>query len=172
MKGRLTNLCLMAMMGTVLVVSKEVLAFLPNVELVSLLTILFTLVFGKRVVGALGVFLLLEGLLYGGFGTWWVMYLYVWPLLALLTWLFRWMGHCWQWAILSGLFGLAFGTLCSLTYLPVGGVSMMLAWIVSGLPFDFVHGGGNFLLALLLYHPLRKVLDQLAKWLPRNGCTL
>ena len=93
MKGRLTNLCLMAMMGTVLVVSKEVLAFLPNVELVSLLTILFTLVFGKRVVGALGVFLLLEGLLYGGFGTWWVMYLYVWPLLALLTWLFRWMGH-------------------------------------------------------------------------------
>ena len=35
MKRRLTDLCLMAMMGTVMVVSKEALAFLPNVELVS-----------------------------------------------------------------------------------------------------------------------------------------
>lgn len=51
MKRRLTDLCLMAMMGTVMVVSKEALAFLPNVELVSLLTILFTLVFRRRVIG-------------------------------------------------------------------------------------------------------------------------
>ena len=34
MKSRLISLCLMAMMGTLLVVSKEALAFLPNVELV------------------------------------------------------------------------------------------------------------------------------------------
>ncbi len=56
MKSRLVDLCLMAMMGTVMVVSKETLAALPNVELVSLLTILFTLVFRRRVLGALAVF--------------------------------------------------------------------------------------------------------------------
>ena len=167
MKSRLISLCLMAMMGTLLVVSKEALAFLPNVELVSLLTILFTLVFGKRTVGALAVFLLLEGVLYG-FGTWWVMYLYIWPLLALLTWLFRWMKHAWQWAVFSGLYGLAFGTLCSLFYLPVGGLKMVIAWIISGLTFDLVHAGGHCLRALLLYHPLRKALDQLEKRLPKN----
>lgn len=166
MKSRITGLCAMAMMGTVMVASKEALAYLPNVELVSLLTILFTLVFRRWVVGALGVFLLLECLLYGGFSLWTVMYLYVWPLLALLTWLFRWMKRAWQWALLSGLFGLAFGTLCSLVYLPVGGIPMMAAWIVSGLSFDAVHGVGNFLLALLLYHPLRKALEQLEKHLP------
>ena len=66
MKRRLTDLCLMAMMGTVMVVSKEALAFLPNVELVSLLTILFTLVFRRRVIGALAVFLLLDLLAVGG----------------------------------------------------------------------------------------------------------
>lgn len=168
MKRRLTDLCLMAMMGTVMVVSKEALAFLPNVELVSLLTILFTLVFRRRVIGALAVFLLLEGVLYG-FGTWWVMYLYIWPLLAGITWPFRWMKRAWQWAILSGLFGLAFGTLCSLTYFPVGGVQMVIAWIISGLSFDVVHAGGNFLLALLLYHPLRKALDQLERRLPQRA---
>ena len=167
MKTRLIDLCLMAMMGTVMVVSKEALAFLPNVELVSLWTILFTLVFRRRVVGALGVFLLLEGVLYG-FGLWWLMYLYIWPLLAGLTWLFRWMKWPWQWAILSGLYGLAFGTLCSLVYLPIGGLSMEIAWIISGLPFDFGHAVGNFFLALILYYPLRKALDRLEKLLPKS----
>ena len=66
MKVKLLDICLMAMMGVVLVVSKEVLAFLPNVELITLLIILFTLVFRRRVIGALGVFLLLEGLLARG----------------------------------------------------------------------------------------------------------
>lgn len=170
MKTRLTSLCLMAMMGTVMVVSKEALAFLPNVELVSLLTILFTLVFRRQVIGGLGVFLLLEGVLYG-FGLWWLMYLYVWPLLAVLVWLFRWMKRSWQWAVFSGLFGLAFGSLCSLVYLPMGGVSMVIAWIISGFTFDLVHAGGNFMLALLLYHPLRTALDKLDRWLPQGERT-
>ena len=61
MKSRLVDLCLMAMMGTVLVVSKETLAALPNVELVSLLTILFTLVFRRRVLGPWRCFLCWKG---------------------------------------------------------------------------------------------------------------
>lgn len=89
------------------------------------------------------------------------MYLYIWPLLAALTWVFRRMDKAWQWAVFAGLYGLCFGTLCSLTYLPVGGVRMMFAWIISGLPFDFMHAGGNFLLMLLLYRPLKGALDRL-----------
>lgn len=150
----------MPMMGVLLVVSKEVMAFLPNFEPVSLLIILFTLTCGPLVWGAVGVFLMLEGLLYG-FGTWWVMYLYIWPLLALLTWLFHWMNRAWQWALFSGMFGLAFGTLCSFAYLPVGGIPMMFTWAVSGLPFDGIHAVGNFLLMLILYHPLRAVLERI-----------
>ncbi len=159
---RLWPLCLTAMMGVVLAASKEALAFLPNFELVSLCVILFTLVFRRWVAGALAVFLLLEGLLYG-FGLWWLMYLYVWPLLALLAWLFRWMDTSWQWAALSGLFGLLFGSLCALVYLPMGGPKMALAWALAGLPFDAVHAGGNFLLALTLYRPLRRALDRLER---------
>ena len=153
-------LCLMAIMGVVLAASKEALAFLPNFELVTLLLIMFTLCFGRYVIGALGVFLLLEGLLYG-FGLWWAMYLYVWPLLAGLAWLFRWMDKAWQWALLAGGYGLCFGSLCALAYLPLGGASMALAWAIAGLPFDFIHAGANFLLALVLYRPLRTALDRL-----------
>ncbi len=164
MKRRLVDLCLMAMMGVVLVASKEAMAFLPNVELVSLLVILFTLVFRRRVVGALAVFLLLEGLLYG-FGIWWAMYLYLWPLLALLVWLFRRMERTWQWAVFSGLFGLAFGALCSLIYLPFWTPAHVISWIISGFPFDCYHCAGNFLLALFLYRPLRLALDRLDRTL-------
>lgn len=160
MDKRLVRLCLGAMMGVLLTVSKEVMAFLPNFEPVTLLTVLFTLCFGPLALGAVAVFLLLEGLLYG-FGSWWVMYLYIWPLLWCLTWLFRRMDRAWQWAVFAGFYGLCFGTLCSFTYLPVGGVRMMLAWIWSGLPFDLMHAGGNFLLMLVLYSPLRKALEKI-----------
>ena len=160
MNKRLLSMCVMAMMGVLLTAGKEVMAFLPNFEPVTLLIVLFTLSFGPVAMGAVCAFLLLEGLLYG-FGSWWVMYLYIWPLLAALTWAFRRMDKAWQWAVFAGLYGLCFGTLCSLTYLPVGGVRMMFAWIISGLPVDFMHAGGNFLLMLLLYRPLKGALDRL-----------
>ena len=47
MDKRLVRLCLTAMMGVLLTVSKEVMAFLPNFEPVTLLTVLFTLCFGQ-----------------------------------------------------------------------------------------------------------------------------
>ncbi len=165
MRRKLLDLCLMALMAVVLLVGKEALAFLPNIEPVTLFIILFTLVFGRRVIGALAVFLLLQGVLYG-FGLWWFMYLYIWPLLSLLTWLFRRMRRPWQWALLAGLFGRSFGTLCSLVYLPQG-VPWMISWIVSGFPFDLTHGAGNFVLTLLLYAPLRRALEALSRQMER-----
>lgn len=161
MKRRLLDICLMAMMGVILIASKQAMAALPNIEPVTLLIILFTLVFGRRVIGALAVFLLLQGLLYG-FGLWWLMYLYVWPLLALLAWLLRWMSRAWQWALAAGLYGLLFGTLCSMIYLPQG-ITWMISWIISGFPFDLAHAAGNFLLMLILYKPLRSALELLKR---------
>lgn len=161
-KPQLLRLCLMALMGVLLVASKEALAFLPNIELVTLLIVLFTLTFGRLSIGAVAVFLLLQGLLYG-FGFWWVMYLYIWPLLALLAWLFRRMKHAWQWAVFTGLFGLGFGALCSLFYLTMWDFPKIISWVIAGFPFDCAHAAGNFILTLLLYTPLRKALELLKK---------
>ena len=79
--GMSRHLALGGILAALLFAAQAALAFLPNIELVSLLVILYTLFLGKRVVPVLLVFALLEGLLYG-FGLWWVSYLYVWPLLA------------------------------------------------------------------------------------------
>ena len=139
--------------------AKLALSFLPNIELVTLLIILFTLTVGKKIYYAVFAFVVLEGLLYG-FGIWWVMYLYMWPLLAWVTWLLRRKKDVWTFALLSGAFGLGFGAMCAVPYLFVGGINTAFAWWVSGIPFDIIHGISNFVLMLILYKPLRKVLEH------------
>ena len=101
------DIALIGMMIATIEIAKRALAFLPNVELVTLLVILYTLYFGKRIFAVIPAFILLECTMYG-FGLWWLMYLYVWPLLACLTLLFRKQESVWFWSILSGAFGLAF----------------------------------------------------------------
>lgn len=63
-----------AFLAAILVIVQVAFSFLPNIEFVSLLIILYTLVFEKRTVVIIYLFALLEGILYG-FGVWWIMYL-------------------------------------------------------------------------------------------------
>ena len=145
------------LMGALLVVSKQAMSGLPNLEPVSLLIILFALELPRETPGAITVFILLQGVLYG-FGLWWVMYLYVWYLLALLAWLLRRMDNAFFWAVFSGLYGLCFGGLCAAVYLFAKTPAFALSWWLSGLSYDAMHGVGNFVLMLLLYRPLRRAL--------------
>ena len=153
------DIVVIGMMVAALESAKLALSFLPNIELVTLLIILFTLTVGKKIYYAVFAFVVLEGLLYG-FGIWWVMYLYMWPLLAWVTWLLRRKKDVWTFALLSGAFGLGFGAMCAVPYLFVGGINTACAWWVSGIPFDIIHGISNFVLMLILYKPLRKVLEH------------
>lgn len=150
-----------AMLAAVLYVSKVILEFAPNVELVSLFTILFTLVFGKEAFVIVTVFNMFE-LIQWGFGVWWVSYLYTWPLLCLLTFLLRraFREEFVLWAVFSGGFGLLFGALFAVAYLPVG-LSYAVSYWISGLPWDVWHGLANFVLMLVIGKPLYRVLKRL-----------
>jgi len=151
------RVALVGIMAAVLEAAKFSLSFLANVELVTLLLIIFTLTFGKETYWAAGVFILLEGILYG-FGLWWIMYLYTWPLLILLTRLFKKQKSPFFWAILSAVFGYFYGLFCTIPYLVTGGLMAGIAWWTAGIPFDLIHGTANFLIALLLYKPLIKAM--------------
>lgn len=50
--------------------------------------------------------------------------------------------------------------MCSIPYLFIGGIHTAVAWCVSGIPFDMIHGVSNFVLMLVLYKPLRRVLEH------------
>lgn len=157
---RLKKIVLSGILGALMLVVQIAFAPLPNIELVSLLVILCALTLGVYTGYTLAVFILLEGLVYG-FGLWWFSYLYIWAILAGAAFLLRRMQSSVGWAFLSGFFGLLFGTLTALPVVFISGLPAGLAYIVSGIPFDLVHGVSNFLVALLLLPPLKKLLLRL-----------
>ena len=152
---------LCAVLAAVMAALQTAMAFLPNIEPVSLLILVYTLVFGRNVFYIIYTFVFLEGLLYG-FQLWWVTYLYIWSLWALAVMLIgRKKEHGpLTWAVASGAFGLSFGALDALPYL-AGGLAAAAARWISGIPFDLLHCGGNFFLALILEKPLYQLLVQL-----------
>ncbi|MBR4039986.1 MAG: hypothetical protein IKJ11_07795 [Clostridia bacterium] len=156
------------LMVAVIEVCKLVMQGLPNIEMTSFLLILFTLHFGRLSIYAVPAFILIEGMIYG-FGLWWVMYLYAWPLLTLVTRAFSRQDSAFFWAFVSGAFGLLFGLLCAVPYFFIGlagggvsqGLTQMFAWWVAGIPFDLVHGASNFLVMLALYRPMSTLLQHM-----------
>lgn len=154
------DVALIALFVAIIEVCKFALANLANIELTSFLLIIFSLHFGKRVYAAVPVFILIEGVVYS-FGLWWIMYLYAWPLLILVTRIFKKNDSALLWAVVSGVFGLLFGFLCAIPYLFMGGISTAFSWWIAGIPFDLVHGVSNFLIMLLLYRPVAKVLKKI-----------
>ena len=156
------NMVHAAIMAAMLLVVQVVLAGLPNVELVSFLVIVFTLYSPGQTRAAIAAFVLLEGVIYG-FHTWWLSYLYIWYLLHFAVLLTRRHGSAVFYALLAGLFGLAFGSLTALPTLFMLGPTAALAYIISGLYFDLIHCAGNFVLTLVLYKPALRALDALQK---------
>ena len=160
MKLTVKELVLTALLSALLLTSQVALAVLPNIEVVSLLVILYTLFFKKKTLYIIYIFAILEGLVYG-FGTWWFMYLYVWTILWGITTLFKEEKNPVIWAFISGFFGLLFGTLCSVPYFIIGGVNMGLSWIAAGLMADVIHGVGNFVVTLVLFKPLYTAFQKI-----------
>lgn len=159
-----------ALMAAVIEVCKLFMQSLPNIEMTSVLVILFTLYMSRPALYAIPVFILIEGLIYG-FGLWWIMYLYAWPLLALITRACSRSDSAFFWACICGVFGLLFGLLCALPYFFIGligggiaqGLRQMFAWWVAGIPYDLIHGASNFALMLALYRPISNLLIRIPK---------
>ena len=164
------DICLIGMMVAVIEVCKMTMSFLPNIELTTFWLIMFTIFFGRKIVLVVPVFILLEAFVYG-FSDWVIMYLYIWPLLVLLAWIFRKQDSMWFWSLFSGLFGLFFGLLCALTYMGfgmvnggiLGGLQFGFAKWISGIPFDITHCIGNFVIMMVLYKPMRSLMEKMKK---------
>lgn len=149
-----------ALMVAVIEVCKVTLAQIPNVELTSFWIVMFTLYFGKRIFYVIPVFILIEGAIWG-VDLWWIMYLYAWPLLAIVVLLLKRMKTAFDWAMVSGVFGLLFGFLCAIPYIFISGIQGAFAWWIAGIPWDLVHGVANFVIMLVLYEPIRRVMRKL-----------
>ena len=162
-KLTIKDIAVMGVMVATMTSFKYAMSLIPNVEPVSLLIILYTLFLGPKVIYAIIVFVLIEGLLYG-FGTWWVSYLYIWPLLSILTYIFRKQTSSLFFSVLSGIFGLFFGALTAIPYLFIGGITAAFNYFIAGIPYDLLHCVGNFVLCLALFRPLNSTLNKISKY--------
>ncbi len=157
--NKVIQIVTIGVLSAILLVGQLGLAFLPNIEIVSTLIILYTLTYKRQVFPIIMIFVLLEGIIFG-FGIWWISYLYIWNILALIVLVLHKMDSAILWAVVSGIYGLLFGALCAIPYLISGGPGTAFAYWSAGIPYDILHCGGNFTLTLVLYRPLLGLLKR------------
>lgn len=157
---RIMYIVTMGLLSAILLIGQLGMAFLPNIEPVTFLIIIYTLVYKKRVFPIIYSFVLLEGLIFS-FGIWWVSYLYIWTILALIVLLLKKTDSAVFWAVIAGAFGLCFGALCAIPYLISGGLGAAISYWLAGIPYDILHCAGNFAITLVLYHPVLSLLKKL-----------
>lgn len=163
-KGKISvfELALFSMYGALMFASKLIMEFLPNMHLIGVFVVLFTIVYRKKALIPIYVFVLLTGFFYG-FGIWWVPYLYIWTIL----WAFAMLvpkklprkAAFFVFPVICSLHGLLYGTLYAPFQAIVFGLNFKqtVAWIIAGIPFDITHCISNLIVGLLIV-PLSDVL--------------
>jgi energy-coupling factor transport system substrate-specific component len=175
-KLRVFELVLFPMLGALMFCSKLIMEALPNIHLLGMLTMTYTLVFRKKALLPIYIYVMLNGL-FAGFSMWWFPYLYIWTILWGLTMLLpRRMPKkvaTVVYPILCALHGFAYGALYAPAQALMVGLNFeqTLAWIVAGIPFDLIHGVSNFAVGLLIL-PLSELLKKLiARVVPTPSTT-
>ncbi len=161
---RLTTreLTVFAMLGALMYASKILLEFAPNIHLLGVFTIAFTVVYRKKALYPIYIYVLLNGLL-SGFSAWWIPYLYLWTVLwGIVMLLPQKMPKAVRplvYMTVCAVHGFLFGTLYAPVQAVLTGLSLegMIAWIIAGLPWDFLHGVSNFFCGILIM-PIISVL--------------
>lgn len=160
-KMKVHDLVLISILSASITAGKLALSFVPNVEVVSLLFMVYAVALGvKRTLMISVIFATTEIFLYG-FSTWVLGYYFVWPILILATGLLKGSVKSeYGFAMIAGIFGLSFGFLFAMFESLFYGIAYGMAYWVRGIPLDIVHGASNYVLAIILFNPLVKVLKK------------
>lgn len=161
------EIAVFAMLGALMFCGDVLLEALPNIHLVGVLTVVYTLVFRKKALIPIYLYVLLTIVL-NGFNGWTMPYLYIWTILWGLVMLLPKRMPIWlQWIVypsVCSLHGLGFGVLYAPAHAIMFGTNFeaTVAWIASGFYFDVVHAIGNLAGGLLII-PLKNFLIKLCK---------
>lgn len=165
MKLTVRETAVFAMLGAIMYASKMIMELVPNVHLLGMFVVAFTVVYRKKALYPIYVFVFIIGLM-NGFATWWLPYLYIWTVLWGMTMLLpRNLPEKWKPLVYMAVCA-AHGYLYGILYAPSQALLFgldfqgMVTWIIAGLPWDLIHGTSNFLCGILI-HPLVKILQRM-----------
>ena len=141
MKLTTREVAVFGMLGALMYASKTLMEIAPNVHLIGVFIVSFTVVYRKKALYPIYIYAILCGIS-GGFATWWIPYLYVWTVLWGAVMLLPenlpgkvrpviYMAVC-------AAHGFLFGTLYAPAQALLFGLDFqgMTAWIIAGLPWD------------------------------------
>ena len=167
MKLTTREVAVFGMLGAVMYVSKVIMEVAPNVYLLGVFVIAYTVVYGKKALYPIYIYIFLNGI-FSGFATWWIPYLYIWTVLwGVVMLLPKQMPKKIRplvYMVVCAMHGFLFGTLYAPAQALSYGLSFegMIAWIIAGLPWDFIHGVSNFICGLLIM-PIVSILRRLER---------
>lgn len=155
MKLSVRETAIFGMLGAVMYASKILTEIAPNVHLLGVFVIAFTIVYRQKALYPIYTYVFINGI-FAGFAAWWIPYLYLWTILWGATMLLPkniptkirpivYMCLC-------ASHGFLFGTLYAPAQALLFGLDFeaMTAWIIAGLPWDFIHGVSNFFCGMLI----------------------
>ena len=162
-KLNIREMAVFSMLGALMYASKVAMEFLPNVHLLGVFICAETIVYGRKALWPIYIFIFITGLM-NGFASWWIPYLYIWVILYFAVRLIPKGSSPVFYMLASGLHGLLYGTLYAPAQALLFGLNFqgMITWIIAGLPFDAIHGVSNFICGILIV-PLSKLLMKLEK---------
>ena len=155
MKLTIKEIAVFGMLGGVMYVSKMIMELLPNVHLLGVFIIAFTVVYRQKALYIIYTYVFLNGI-FSGFAAWWIPYLYVWTVLwgavMLLPRKLPRKAEPFVYMAVCAAHGFLFGTLYAPAQAILFGLSLqgMVAWIIAGLPWDCMHGVSNFFCGILI----------------------
>ncbi len=76
-KLTIRGLTIFAMLASIMYLSKMIMEWIPNVHLLGMFIVSYTVVYRKKALIPIYVYVLLNGG-FAGFSMWWIPYLYVW----------------------------------------------------------------------------------------------
>ncbi len=165
MKLTIREMAVFSMLGALMYVSKVIMEWAPNIHLLGVFTIAFTVVYRAKALYPIYIYVLLNGI-FSGFNAWWIPYLYLWTILWGITMLLpKKMPKpvaVVVYSVVNALHGYGFGILYAPAQALLFGLSFkgMIAWVIAGFPFDFIHGTSNLVCGLLIV-PIVLILQKL-----------
>ena len=149
------EMCIFSMLAALMFSSKLIMELLPNVHLLGMFVCVCAVVFRSKGLIPIYIFVLISGIYYG-FATWWLAYLYIWAVLFFAVMLIPKRisprAASVVYPIVCALHGALYGVLYAPTQALLYGFDFKqtVAWIISGLPFDLIHGVSNLFVGTLI----------------------
>ena len=168
-KINVKEIAIFGMLGALMYAAKAIMEPLPNIHLIGVFIVATTVVYRRKALYPLYIFVLLTGLL-NGFGMWWIPYLYIWTILwGVVMLLPKSLEEKKKapliYAVICSLHGFLYGLL----YAPMQAIMYNLTfdgvvtWWITGLPFDIAHGISNFICGIILIVPFSRLLKKAEK---------